>query len=81
MAFILQETPLPKMYEIRLIVIKDKSLKFISMGSVNTIQAYSDNGLAWCQPGEKPLYEPMIISLLTHICVTRPQWIKSETSW
>ena len=32
--------------------------------------------MAWRRPGDKPLSEPMIVSLLTHICVTRPQWIK-----
>ena len=26
--------------------------------------------------GDKPLSEPMMVSLLTHICVTRPQWVK-----
>ena len=26
------------------------------------------------RPGDKPLSEPMMISLPTHICVTRPQW-------
>ena len=25
--------------------------------------------MAWRQPGDKPLYEPMVVSLLTHICV------------
>ena len=29
----------------------------------------SDNALA---PGDKPLSEPMVVRLLTHICVTRP---------
>ena len=28
-------------------------------------------------PGDKPLSEPMMVSLLTHICVTRPQWVDS----
>ena len=32
--------------------------------------------LAWRRPGDKPLSEPMLISLPTHICVTRPQWVK-----
>ena len=31
--------------------------------------------MAWRQPGDKPLSEPMMIRLLTHICVTRPQWV------
>ena len=29
----------------------------------------------WCRPGDKPLSELMMVSLLTHICVTRLQWI------
>ena len=31
---------------------------------------------AWRRPGKKPLSEPLMVSLLTHICVTRPQWVK-----
>ena len=30
------------------------------------------------RPGDKPLSEPMIVSLPTHICVTRPQWVNSS---
>ena len=33
--------------------------------------------MAWRRPGDKPLSEPMVGSLLTHKCVTRPQWVKS----
>ena len=29
--------------------------------------------MAWRRPGVKPLSEPMMVNLLTHICVTRPQ--------
>ena len=32
--------------------------------------------LAWRRTGDKPLSEPMMARLLTHICVTRPQWVK-----
>ena len=32
--------------------------------------------MAWRRPGDKPLSEPTMVSLLTHICVTRPQWVK-----
>ena len=28
------------------------------------------------RPGDKPLSAPMMVSLLTHICVTRPQWVR-----
>ena len=30
---------------------------------------------AWCRPDNKPLSEPMMIILLRHICLTRPQWV------
>ena len=36
--------------------------------------------MAWRRRGDKPLSEPMMVSLLTHICVTRPQWVKDRTS-
>ena len=31
--------------------------------------------MAWCRSGDKPLFELMMVSLLMHICVTRPQWV------
>ena len=31
--------------------------------------------MAWRRQGDKPLSEPMVASLLTHICVARPQWV------
>ena len=31
--------------------------------------------MAWRLPGDKPLSEPMMVSLLTHICLTQPQWV------
>ena len=33
--------------------------------------------MAWHRSGDKPLSEPMMVSLLMHICVTRPQWVNS----
>ena len=32
--------------------------------------------MAWHRPGDKPLSEPMMVSLRMHICVTWPQWLK-----
>ena len=32
--------------------------------------------MAWHRPGNKPLFEPMMVILSTHICVTRPQRVK-----
>ena len=34
--------------------------------------------MAWCQPGDKPLSEPMMISVLTHLWVIRLQWVKQH---
>ena len=31
--------------------------------------------MAWCRPGDKPLSEPMMVSLLRHLCVTRYHWV------
>ena len=51
------------------------SLKFVPKGPINNIQALVQI-MAWRWPGIKPLSEPMLVSLLTHICITRPQWVK-----
>ena len=32
--------------------------------------------MAWRRPGDKTLSEAMLVSLLTHKCFTRPQWVK-----
>ena len=36
--------------------------------------------MAWRRSGDKPLSEPMMVNLPTHICVTRPQWVKKPSS-
>ena len=54
------------------------SLKFFAEGHINNIPALVQI-MAWRRPGDKPLFEPMMVSLLTHICVTRPQWVNSLT--
>ena len=33
--------------------------------------------MAWRRQGDKPLSEPMMVSLPTHVCVTRPQWVNN----
>ena len=48
------------------------SLKFVPKGPINNIPALVQI-MAWRRSGAKPLSEPMMVSLLTHICVTRPQ--------
>ena len=51
------------------------SLKFIPHGPINNIPALVQI-MAWRRPGDKSLSEPMMVRLPTHICVTRPQWVK-----
>ena len=50
------------------------SLKFVPKGSLNNIPALAQI-MAWRRPGNKPLSEPMMVSLLTQICVTWLQWV------
>ena len=50
------------------------SLKFVPKGPINKIPALFQI-MAWCRSGDKPLSETMMVSLPTHICVTRPQWV------
>ena len=50
------------------------SLKFVPKGSSSNMPALAQI-MDWPRQGDKPLYEPMMISLPTHMCVTRPQWV------
>ena len=52
------------------------SLKFAPEGQINKIPVLVQI-MAWRRPGDKPLSEPIMFSLLTHICVTRPQWVNT----
>ena len=53
------------------------SLKFVRKAPINNITTLVQV-MAWRRPGDKPLFEPMMVSLLMHICVTRPQWVKPK---
>ena len=50
------------------------SLKFVPKGPINNNPALVQM-MAWRRPGDKPLSGPRMENLLTHICVTRPQWV------
>ena len=50
------------------------SLNFVTKSPIDNIPALFQI-MAWRRPGDKPLSEAMIVSLLTHICVARPQWV------
>ena len=52
------------------------SLKFVPKVWINNIPALFPI-LAWRRPDDKPVSEPMVVTLLSHICVTRPQWVNT----
>ena len=62
--------PWLKIFEIRLKL----KLKCVPTGSINNIPALV-RIMAWRRPGDKPLSEAMLVSLQTHKCVTKPQWV------
>ena len=51
------------------------SLKFVAKAQIDNILALVQI-MAWRRPGDKLLFEPMMVSFPTHICVARPQWVK-----
>ena len=61
-----------RMFEFRL-----RLLKFVPKGPINDIPALVQI-MAWRRLGDKPLSESMMVSLPTHVCVTRPQWVKKK---
>ena len=52
------------------------SLKVVPRAPINNIPTLVQV-MAWRRPGDKPLSELMMVRLPTHICVTRPQWVKA----
>ena len=56
------------------------SLKCVPKGPINNIPSLVQI-MVWRCPGAKPLSEPMMVSLLTHICVIRPQWVICRTKY
>ena len=55
------------------------SLKFVPKGPINNIPSLVQV-MAWRRPGNKPLSEPMMVSLLMLICVALPQWVNASKS-
>ena len=49
--------------------------KFVPEGPINNVPSLVQT-MVRHRPGDKPLSEPMIVSLLTYICGTRPQWVR-----
>ena len=53
------------------------SLKYVRKGPIDNNPALVQIMVS-LRSGDKPLSEPMMISLPTHICVIRPQWVNSS---
>ena len=45
---------------------------------INHIQALAQI-MGWRRPGDKPLSEPIVVRLMTHVCITRSQWVKLKS--
>ena len=56
------------------------SLKFVPKGLINIIPALNQI-MSRRRPGDKPMSEPTIVGLLTHLCITRPQWVKKRFAY
>ena len=56
------------------------SFKFVPKGPINNIPLLVQI-MAWRLPGDTPLSEQMVVRLLMHICVSRPQWVKLNYHW
>ena len=50
------------------------SWNFVPKDLINSILALVEI-MAWHRPGDHPLSEPMMVSLLMHICSAWPQWV------
>ena len=48
---------------------------YVPKGPINNIPSLVQI-MVWRRPGDKPLSESMVVRLLTHLCVTRPHWVK-----
>ena len=53
------------------------SLNCVPKGPIYNIPALVPI-MAWRRPGDKQLSQPTMISLPTHLCVKRPQWVKGH---
>ena len=51
------------------------SVNFAPKGPINNVRALVQIIMNWRRPGEKPLSEPKMDRLPTHIWVTQPQWV------
>ena len=53
------------------------SLNFVPKGPVNNNSVFVKI-MVWYRPNNKPLSEPTMVSLQTHIRISRPHWVKLQ---
>ena len=53
------------------------SVKFVHKDRINNIPALVQK-MVWCCLVDNSLSLPMMFTLLTHICITQPQWVKKS---
>ena len=53
------------------------SLQLVPKGPINNIFALVQI-MSWRWPGDKPLFETTTVSLFTHKCITRLQWLNTQ---
>ena len=56
------------------------SLKFYPWGPINNIPPLVQV-MAWHQSGDKLLSEPMMVRLLTHLCINHDKWRYEQNGW
>ena len=58
-------------------ILNKTSLKYVPASPINNIPSLV-HIMTCCLPGDKPLSEPIMITLPMLICVTRPQWVSRD---
>ena len=61
-----------------ILILTKISLKFVPKGPINNLPALVQI-MAWCQPEDEPLSEPMMAHLLMHMFITQPQCVVTSS--
>ena len=56
------------------------SSKSVPKGPIDNIPEFI-RIMAWSRPGEKPLFDPMIVRSPKHVCVTGPHWVEKNNAF
>ena len=61
-------------------ILNQISSRVVTLGPIDNISVLVQI-MPWCRLGHKPLSEPMMAYLVTHISFIRPQWIDIGSRW